>query len=138
MKKILTLLFFLLLIPILEGCSDDDSVIPKESLGRWKLELVEYPMVGTFYDYSENNIIIEIKSNGDLIVDEYLLQEESHFLSPDKYAIIKLDSDHSNYQFFSICNSIDCSYWWTIHIVENELTISNSHVDGPIYYFIKN
>lgn len=139
MKQLFYLLFMSLMFLAVGGCSDDDDKIPIEFTGTWKLITVEYPMVGNTYDFSQENVIIEIKSSGMLKVNDYTLTEEKpFFFKPNNYSIVRNQSmEHPNsWKVFTICDTTYCFDWW-LHIENDTLLIDDSPLDGSKNYFVK-
>ena len=133
MRKILTLLLigFLTL-----GCSNDDD-ISNQIIGNWKLiEAKFYGLEGGSssegsINYSDENIIYNFKSSGDLIVSggnnagyengeyEYFFGEDHLGGSNDpKVLLVKINSSK-----------------WTYDLTNGKMTLGKSYVDGPNLIF---
>lgn len=127
-------LFFVAILFILTigyyGCSDDYE--STNVVGKWKLEKAETVFYNPqLYNYSQNNIIYEFKSNGILIIssdiDDYIGD------MPGEYTYDSVSAKNENEPNTLIFN--DSSWWYSIS--EKEMILDNSPLDGPILYFVR-
>ncbi|MFD1631212.1 lipocalin family protein [Pseudopedobacter beijingensis] len=133
MKTIKLFILPVLLLIVLTGCKKDKT--STGIVGKWTLVKVKT----VFYEpqeyyYSENNIIYQFRANGTLNV--YVTGDISEYMGkrPGEYSYrVEKSSIYKETDVIVINNGSEaiCS------ISGNNLTIDDSPLDGPIYYFTR-
>ncbi|MFD1631210.1 hypothetical protein [Pseudopedobacter beijingensis] len=135
MKTIKLFILPVLLLITLTGCKKDKT---PGIVGKWKLEKVKLSYYPSDYDfptefnYSENNIIYQFRANGILKVTSDVMEymgkkpgEYSYHTNYTKTDVIVISGDNT---------TIPPGEY---NVSGNNLVISYSTSDGPIYYFIR-
>ena len=135
MKKFLILI---LTITTLSSCSKDDDNSTNQIVGEWKLIKAQFYGFGgqESIDYLDEEIIYYFQSNGILIVDGgqnagYPNGEYEYSFGEDYISGAPTENE-TKILLVKINNSK-----WTYNMINGEMKLGQSYVDGPDLIFIK-